>query len=196
MVVIYQNRSFSWNINKIGSKVEKNYGLNFGSGEPFCELISKFRIKYWLWYIKIDRFHWLSIKLVQNWKQLYGLTFGSSEPFWELISEYYMRYSLWYIKIDSFHKPSMIHCIQAVCNVSVFGVICCNCHQRFTSGCIYTSTSIFLEVSQKPPRALRMTKFMFCVARIWKPHNTHRPYEAWSYHTHGVIRHYPPFPQF
>ena len=48
MVVIYQNRSFSWNINKIGSKVEKNYGLNFGSGEPFCELISKFRIKYWL----------------------------------------------------------------------------------------------------------------------------------------------------
>ena len=80
--------------------------------------------------------------------------------------------------------------------ISVFGVICCNCHQRFTSGCIYKSTSIFLEVSQKPPRALRMTKFMFCVARIWKPHNTHRPYEAWSYHTHGVIRHYPPFPQF
>ena len=117
MVVIYLNRSFSWNINKIGSKVEKNYGLNFGSGEPFCELISKFRIKYWLWYIKIDRFHWLSIKLVQNWKQLYGLTFGSSDPIWELISEYYMRYSLWYIKIDSFHKPSMIHCIQAVCQI-------------------------------------------------------------------------------
>ena len=64
MVVIYQNRSFSWTINKMGSEVEKLYELTFRSGEPFWELILKFQFKYWLWRIKIDRFHWLSIKRV------------------------------------------------------------------------------------------------------------------------------------
>ena len=79
-----------------------------------------------------------NFKSAQKWKKSYGLTFCSSEPFWELISEFYMRYTLWYIKIDRFHEPSIIHC-DSMSKMSVFGVVCCNCPQRFTSGSLYTS---------------------------------------------------------
>ena len=43
MVVIYQKRLFSWTIIKMGSEVEKMYGLTFGSSEPFWELISELK---------------------------------------------------------------------------------------------------------------------------------------------------------
>ena len=61
------------------------------------------KISYWiwLWYIKIDRFHGLSIKWGQKWKKSYELTFGSDEPFWELISKRYKKCIVWHIKIDS-----------------------------------------------------------------------------------------------
>ena len=107
MVVIYQNRSFSWKINKMESEVEKMYKLTFSSGEPFWVLIFKFHIKYWLWHIKIDRFHGLSIKWGRKWKKLYKLTFGSGEPFWELILKFQFKYLLWRIKIDRFHGLSI-----------------------------------------------------------------------------------------
>ena len=107
LVVIYQNWPFSWSINKMGSEGEKSYELTFGSGERFWGLISNFHIKYWLWYIKIDRFHGQSIKWGQKWKKLYELTFSSGEPFWELIFKFHIKYWLWRIKIDRFHGRSI-----------------------------------------------------------------------------------------
>ena len=50
MVVLYQNRSFSWPINKIGSESQKK--ITFGSGESFWEIISEFHLGY----IKLDLF--------------------------------------------------------------------------------------------------------------------------------------------
>ena len=90
----------------------------FSSIELFWELVSKFHIPYRLRYIKIDRFHALSIKHGQKWKKLYWLTFGSSEPIGEFISEIHLGHRLWYIKIDLYHE--LLWYIQAVWLMWVF----------------------------------------------------------------------------
>ena len=126
----------------------------FSSIELFWELVSKFHIPYRLRYIKIDRFHALSIKHGQKWKKLYWLTFGSSEPIGEFISEIHLGQS-WTIMI---HSGSMA-------NVSVFRVVCCTCSQRFTSGNIHTSLVSVTNLKIEKLTRIMCTKFQVSSSR-------------------------------
>ena len=95
-----------------------------------------------VWYIEIDRVYWLSIKWVQKQKNRSGSFLPQGSHF---VRSFYMRYSLWYIKIEHFHKPRMIP-EGSMSKMSVFGVVCCNFPQQFTSGRFYTSPYAFMSV--------------------------------------------------
>ena len=147
--------------------------------EQIWELIWKFHIKYWLWRIKIDRFHGVSIKWGQKWKKFYELTFGSGEPFWELILKFQFKYWLWGIKIDRFQGLSIAFIRVGRCNLvsprfSLFQSAVCMSVRKLPVTVVRARD---LKFGSHCPRTLRK-KIKFVFFQIFK--GPFKPQKRWK----------------